>query len=78
MSEQGHNQLTSITQRINRLEDDKKSICEDIRDVYAEAKGNGFNPRALRVIIRRQRQDARKAAELAVDVDAYMAALGMT
>lgn len=77
MSEPGHNQLTSITERINRLEDDKKAIADDIRDVYAEAKGNGFNPKALRVIVRKQRQDARKAAELAADVDAYMAALGM-
>lgn len=78
MSEPGHNgQLQSIVERINRLEDDKKALGEDIRDVYAEAKGNGFNPAALRVIVRKQRADAKKAAELAVDVDAYMAALGM-
>ena len=76
----GHNskeQLRSITERINRLEDEKKTISDDISDVYAEAKGNGYNPKALRVIIRKQRADAKKAAELAVDVDAYMAALGM-
>ncbi len=77
MSEPGHNQLTSITERINRLEDDKKAIADDIRDVYAEAKGNGFNPAALKVIIRKQRADAKKAAELQADVDAYMVALGM-
>ena len=79
MSEPGHNsqQLKSITERINRLEDEKKTISEDIRDVYAEAKGNGFNPKALRVIIRKQRADAKKAAELQADVDAYLAALGM-
>ncbi len=77
MSEQGHNQLTSITERINRLEDDKKAIADDIRDVYAEAKGNGFNPKALRVVVRKQRADKKAAAELAVDVDAYMTALGM-
>lgn len=77
MTEPGHNQLTSITQRINRLEDDKKAIAGDIRDVYAEAKGNGFNPKALRVVIRKQRADAKAAAELAIDVDAYMTALGM-
>ena len=76
----GHNskeQLRSITERIGRLEDDKKVIADDIRDVYAEDKGNGFNPKALRVIVRRQRSDAKKAAELEADVDAYMAALGM-
>jgi uncharacterized protein (UPF0335 family) len=76
----GHNskeQLRSITERIGRLEDDKKVISDDIRDVYAEAKGNGYNPKALRVIVRKQRSDAKKAAELASDVNAYMAALGM-
>lgn len=74
----GHNgQLQSILERINRLEDDKKVVADDIRDVYAEAKGNGLNPKALRVIVRRQRADAKKAAELQADIDAYMAALGM-
>jgi uncharacterized protein (UPF0335 family) len=70
-------QLKSILSRINNLEDEKKTIAEDIRDVYAEAKGNGFNPKALRVVVRRQRADAKKAAELQADVDAYMAAMGM-
>ena len=73
----GHNQLTSITERINRLEDEKKEAADAIRDGYAEAKSNGYNPKALRVVIRKQRADKKAAAELAVDVDAYMAALGM-
>jgi uncharacterized protein (UPF0335 family) len=73
----GDNQLKSIISRINTLEDEKKATADDIRDVYAEAKGNGFNPAALRVVVRKQRADAKKAAELAADVDAYMAALGM-
>lgn len=77
MSAQGHNQLTSITERINRLEDQKRDTAKDIAEVYLEAKGNGFNPKALRVIIRKQRADTKKAAELQADVDAYMAALGM-
>lgn len=77
MSDPGHNQLTSITERLNRMEDDKKAIADDLRDVYAEAKSNGFNPKALRVVIRKQRADAKKAAELQADVDAYMTALGM-
>jgi uncharacterized protein (UPF0335 family) len=79
-AQQGHNskeQLRSITERINRLEDEKKTIADDITDVYAEAKGNGYNPKALRVIVRKQRADAKKAAELQADVDAYMAALGV-
>lgn len=73
----GHNQLTSIVQRINNLEDQKRDIAKDISEVYLEAKGNGYNPKALRVIVRKQRADAKKAAELEADVDAYMAALGM-
>lgn len=73
----GDNQLKSIVSRINTLEDEKKTIADDIRDVYAEAKGNGLNPKALRVIVRKQRADAKKAAELQADVDLYMATLGM-
>lgn len=75
----GHNnaQLKSILERINRLEDDKKAVSDDIREVYLEAKGNGFNPKALRVVVRKQREDAQKAAQLQADVDVYMAAMGM-
>lgn len=78
----GHNsvskdQLAAIIGRINRLEDEKKTISDDIRDVYAEAASNGYNPKALRVVIRRQRADAKKLAELEADVDVYMASLGM-
>jgi uncharacterized protein (UPF0335 family) len=80
MSEPGHNsnqQLKSITERINRLEDEKKDASDAIREIYAEAKSNGFNPKALRVVVRKQRADAKKAAELQADVDAYLAALGL-
>lgn len=77
MSGQGDNQLKSILARINTLEDEKKEKADDIRDVYAEAKSNGFNPKALRVVVRKQRADQKAAAELAADVDAYMTALGM-
>jgi uncharacterized protein (UPF0335 family) len=72
----GDNQLKSILERINRLEDQKKDISQDIAEVYLEAKGNGLNPKALRVVVRKQRADAKKAAELQADVDAYMAVLG--
>jgi uncharacterized protein (UPF0335 family) len=76
----GHNsneQLKAVLARINRLEDEKKQTSDDIRDIYAEAAGNGFNPKALRSIVREQRADAKKAAELQSDIDAYKAALGM-
>ncbi len=70
MSEPGHNQLTSIVERINSLEDAKKVIGEDIRDVYAEAKGNGFDVPALRAIVRslREDQEKRKAREAMIDI----------
>lgn len=70
-------QLRSIIERVERLEDDKKAITDDIKDVYAEAKGNGYNPKALRVVVQRRKADARKLAELEADTAAYMAALGM-
>ncbi|WP_291869679.1 GapR family DNA-binding domain-containing protein [Bradyrhizobium sp.] len=76
----GHNsneQLKAILARINNLEDEKKQTSDDIRELYAEAKGNGFNPKALRVVVRKQRADAKKAADLEADVDAYMTAMGM-
>lgn len=78
--ETGHNsngQLKSIVERINHLEDEKKTISDDLREIYAEAKSVGYNPKALRVIIRKQRADAKKMAELEADVEVMMAALGM-
>lgn len=70
-------QLKSILERINRLENDKKELGEDLKEIYAEAKGDGYNPAAIRVIVRKQRQDAAKAAALEADVEVMMAALGM-
>jgi uncharacterized protein (UPF0335 family) len=73
----GHNQLRSLTERINNLEDQRKAVGDDIRDLYAEAKSQGYNPKALKVVVRKQRADAKKEAELQADIDAYMVALGM-
>jgi uncharacterized protein (UPF0335 family) len=72
-----NSQLKSILERINRLEDQKRDASKDIAEVYLEAKGNGLNPKALRVLIRKQRADAKKAAELEADVQSYMVAMGM-
>lgn len=78
MAGQGHNgQLKSIVERIERLEEDKKTIADDIRDVYAEAKGNGFDVKALRTIVRLRKQDAQKRAEQEAILETYMHALGM-
>jgi uncharacterized protein (UPF0335 family) len=77
---EGHNsnsQLKAIVERIHTLEDDKKQCSDAIRDIYSEAKGNGYDPKALRVIVRRQRADAQKLAEHEALVETYMAAMGM-
>ena len=70
-------QLKSIIERIERLEEEKKTISDDIRDVYAEAKGNGFDVKALRTIVRLRKQDANERAEQETILDTYMQALGM-
>jgi uncharacterized protein (UPF0335 family) len=70
-------QLKSIIERIERLEEEKKTISDDIRDVYAEAKGNGFDVKALRTIVRLRKQDANERAEEETILETYMQALGM-
>jgi len=70
-------QLKSIVERIERLEEEKKTISDDIRDVYAESKGNGFDVKALRAIIRLRRQDPNERQEQETILETYMQALGM-
>jgi len=70
-------QLKAIVERIERLEEEKKTISDDIRDVYAEAKGNGFDTKALRTIVRMRKQDANERAEQETILETYMQALGM-
>ena len=70
-------QLKSIIERIERLEEEKKTISDDIRDVYAEAKGNGFDTKVLRTIIRMRKQDANERAEQETILETYLQALGM-
>jgi len=70
-------QLKAIIERIERLEEEKKVISDDIRDVYAEAKGNGYDLKALRTIIRLRKQDANERAEQETVLETYMQALGM-
>lgn len=82
MSVVGHNsiakdQLKSIIERVERLEEDKKAISDDIKDVYSEAKGNGFDVKALRRIVSLRKQDPDKRAEQEAILDTYMHALGM-
>ena len=70
-------QLKAIIERIERLEEEKKTISDDIRDVYAEAKGNGFDVKALRTIVRLRKQDSDERKEEEAILETYMHALGM-
>lgn len=78
--EVGHNakeQLRSIVERVERLEEEKAQIAGDIKEIYAEAKSNGYSVRALRAIVKRRKQDAAELAEHEALVETYMHALGM-
>ena len=80
MTTAGHNskeQIRSIVERVERLEQEKAELAADIRDVYAEAKGNGYDVKALRAIIRLRKQDAAARAEHEAILETYMQALGM-
>jgi uncharacterized protein (UPF0335 family) len=69
--------LKAFVERIERLEEEKKTIADDIRDVYAEAKGTGFDVKALRAIVRLRKQDADERREQEAILETYMHALGM-
>ena len=69
--------LRAFVERIERLEEEKKTIADDIRDVYAEAKANGFDVKALRSIVRLRKQDADERKEHEAILATYMHALGM-
>ncbi|WP_395690011.1 DUF2312 domain-containing protein [Aestuariivirga sp.] len=70
-------QLKSIVERIERLEEEKKTIAGDIKEVYAEAKANGFDTKILRKVISLRKKEATERAEEQSMLDVYMAALGM-
>jgi len=70
-------QLRSIIERIERLEEEKKTISDDIRDVYTESKGNGYDVKALRTIVRMRKQDACDREREDTILDTYKQALGM-
>ncbi len=70
-------QLKAFVERIEKLEEEKKAISDDIRDVYAEAKGNGFDVKALRQIIRLRKIEPTERDEQDAILETYMHALGM-
>lgn len=70
-------QLKAFVERIERLEEEKKSYADDIRDVYTEAKANGFDVKALRTILRMRKQDPEERREQEAILETYLHALGM-
>jgi uncharacterized protein (UPF0335 family) len=72
-----HGQLKAVVERIERLEEEKKTIAADIKEVYAEAKGNGFDVKILRKVISMRKKDVNERQEEEALIDVYMAALGM-
>jgi uncharacterized protein (UPF0335 family) len=70
-------QLKSLVERIEKLEEEKKAIAEDIKEVYAEAKGHGFDTKILRKVIGLRKKDTHEREEEAAVLDLYLHALGM-
>ncbi|MEX0347579.1 MAG: DUF2312 domain-containing protein [Rhizobiaceae bacterium] len=70
-------QLRAFIERIERLEEEKKTIADDIKEVYAEAKGTGFDTKAMRRIVSLRKQDQAERQEAEAMVDLYKNALGM-
>lgn len=70
-------QLRAYVERIERLTEDKKAVSSDIRDVYAEAKGTGFDTKALRAVVKLRGMDKMERQEQESILDTYMVALGL-
>lgn len=70
-------QLRAYVERIERLEEEKEGLAADLRDVYAEAKANGFDPKVMRQVIKLRKMEPQDRVELESLLDLYMRALGM-
>lgn len=70
--------IKQFIERIERLEEEKKSLCDDIREVYSEAKGNGFDVKVLRQIIRLRKMDPADRAETEFLRDEYKKLVGIS
>lgn len=73
----GDQRLRLLIERIERLEEEKKGIADDIRDVYTEAKAVGYDTKIMRQIVRLRKMDAQDREEQRIILDTYMAALGL-
>ncbi|MEJ0027050.1 MAG: DUF2312 domain-containing protein [Rhizomicrobium sp.] len=69
--------LRSFIERIERLEEEKKALADDIREVYSEAKGTGFDTKVMRQVIRLRKMESADRQEQEAMLDLYLSALGM-
>jgi uncharacterized protein (UPF0335 family) len=82
MAKAGHNsgvngdQLRSIVERVERLEEEKRALADDVKDVYAEAKGNGYDAKIIRKVVSLRRIDREKRREEEAVLETYLHALG--
>ena len=77
MAEATDDRLRLLIERIERLEEEKKGIADDIRDVYAEAKAVGYDRKIMRQVVRLRKMDANDRNEMEMILDTYKAALGL-
>lgn len=70
-------QLKALIERIERLEEEKGALAADIREVYSEAKGHGFDTKIMRQVVRLRRLESGERQEQEAVLDLYLAALGM-
>ena len=70
-------QLKSIVERIERLEEEKRAVADDIKGIYVEAKANGFDTKTLRALVRLRKMDGTERQEQEALLDLYLNALGM-
>lgn len=81
MTEIGHNatdeRLRLLVERVERLEEEKKGVSEDIKDVYLEAKATGYDPKIMRQVVRLRKMDRDSRVEMETILDLYKNALGM-
>ena len=69
--------LRSLVERIERLEEERKALAADIKDIFAEAKSAGFDPKVMRQLIRIRKQEPAEVEEVETLLDVYRRALGM-
>lgn len=77
LNENAQSQLKSIIERVERLDQEKAEVTEQIKEVYSEAKGSGFDPKIIRKVVRLRKQDRARRQEEEAIMDLYMHTLGM-